>query len=88
MIGLIALIIIALALVPSLLNLEQIKEQVVRRVEQQLNRDVELGQVHLEFFNGLGAGLDTLTIANPKGWQSPHFVKVDTLSIKVAFLPC
>ncbi|ETX09243.1 MAG: hypothetical protein ETSY2_00640 [Candidatus Entotheonella gemina] len=86
-IGLIALIVLALALAPSLLNLEQIKEQVVNRVEQQLNRDVELGQVRLEFFNGLGAGLDRLTIANPPGWQSPYFIKVDTLSVKVALRP-
>jgi AsmA protein len=86
-IGLVALIVVALALAPSLLNLEQIKAQIVHRVEQQIDRDVELGQVHLEFFNGLGAGLDKLTIANPKGWQSPHFVKVDTLSVKVALLP-
>lgn len=86
-IGSAALIVLVLAFAPSLLNLEQIKEQIVSRVEQQLNRDVELGQVRLEFFNGLGAGLDQLTIANPKGWQSPHFVKVDTLSVKVAWRP-
>jgi AsmA protein len=86
-IGLVALIVVALALAPALLNLEQIKERVVNRVEQQLHRNVELGQMRLEFFSGLGAGLDKLTIANPKGWQSPYFVKVDTLSIKVALLP-
>ena len=86
-IGLAALIILALALAPSLLNLEHIKEQIVNRVEQQINRDVELGQVRLAFFSGLGAGLDKLTIANPKGWQSPYFVKVDTLSVKVALRP-
>lgn len=86
-IGLVALIILALALAPSLLNLEPIKEQIVNRVEQQINRDVELEQVRLEFFSGLGAGLDKLTIANPKGWQSPYFVKVDSLSVKVALRP-
>lgn len=86
-IGLVTLIVVALALAPALLNLEQIKEQIVNRVEQQLHRNVELGQMRLEFFSGLGAGLDKLTIANPKGWQSPYFVKVDTLSIKVALLP-
>ncbi len=86
-IGLVALIVVALALAPSLLNLEQIKDQVVNRVEQQLNRDIELGQVRLELFSGLGAGLDQLTIANPKGWQSPHFVKFDTVSVKVALRP-
>jgi uncharacterized protein involved in outer membrane biogenesis len=86
-IGLVAFIVVALLLAPSLLNLEQIKEQVVQRVEQQLHRDVELGQVRLEWFSGLGAGLDKLIIANPQGWQSPYFVKVDTLSVKVALLP-
>ncbi len=86
-IGLVALLVVVLALAPSILNLEQIKEQAVNRVEQQLNRDVELGQVRLEFFNGLGAGLEQLTIANPKGWQSPYFVKVETLSVKVALRP-
>ncbi len=86
-IGLAALIVVALALAPSLLNLEQIKDKVVNSAEQQLNRDVELGQVRLEFLNGLGLGLEQLTIANSEGWQSPHFVKVGTLSIKVALLP-
>ncbi len=85
--GLAALIIVALVLAPSLVNLDQIKKQVVDRVEQQLNREVELGQVRLQLFSGLGAGLEQLTIANPEGWQSPHFVKVDTLSVKVALLP-
>jgi uncharacterized protein involved in outer membrane biogenesis len=86
-IGLVTLVVVALAFAPTLLNLEQIKERVVNRVERQLNRDVELGEVRLELFNGLGAGLEKLTIANPKGWQSPYFVKVDTLSIKVALIP-
>ena len=86
-VGLVALIVLVLLLAPSVLNLEQIKEQVVQRVEQQLNRNVELGRVRLEFLSGLGAGLEQLTIANPDGWQSPHFVKVDTLSVKVALRP-
>ncbi len=86
-IGLAALIIAVLALAPFLLNLDQIKKQVVDRAEQQLNRNVELGQVRLQLFSGLGAGLEQLTISNPQGWQSPHFVKVDTLSVKIALLP-
>ena len=85
--GFIGLIVVVLAILPYVLSLESIKAQVVTQAETALNRKVELGQVRLQIFTGLGAGLEQLTVSNPPGWQQPDFVKVDTLSIKVAFWP-
>ena len=85
--GFIGLIVVVLAILPYVLSLDSIKAQVITQAETALNRNVELGQVRLQIFTGLGAGLEQLTVSNPPGWQQPDFVKVDTLSIKVAFWP-
>ncbi len=85
--GLICLLVGIVAALPYLLNLESIKSQVIAQAEHTLKRKVQLGQIRLQLFTGLGAGLTQLTVANPPGWQQPHFIKVDTLSVKVAFWP-
>ena len=85
--GFIGLIVVVLAILPYVLSLDSIKTQIITQAETALNRNVELGQVRLQIFTGLGAGLEQLTVSNPPGWQQPDFVKVDTLSIKVAFWP-
>jgi AsmA protein len=85
--GIIGLIVVVLAILPYVLSLDSIKAQVITQAETALNRNVELGQVRLQIFTGLGAGLEQLTVSNPPGWQQPDFVKVDTLSIKIAFWP-
>ena len=85
--GLICLIVGVVAALPYILSLESIKSQVITQAENALNRKVELGQIRLQIFTGLGAGLEQLTVANPPGWQQPLFVKVDTVSVKVAFWP-
>ncbi len=84
--ALLGLLVVVLAILPSVLSLERVKEQIVARAEDALHRKVTLGQVHLQIWTGLGAGLEQVTISNPAGWQSPHFAKIDTLSVKVAFL--
>ena len=85
--GLCGLFVAVLAILPSILRLERVKSQITAQAEAQLKRDVEVGQVRLQILTGLGAGLEQLTIANPPGWQSPHFVRVDTLSVKLALWP-
>jgi uncharacterized protein involved in outer membrane biogenesis len=85
--ALIGLLVVILAVLPYVISLEGIKTRVVSQAEAALHRDVEIGHIRLQILTGLGAGLDHLRIANPPGWQRPDFVKVDTLSVKVAFWP-
>ena len=85
--ALIGLLVVILAVLPYVISLEGVKERIAVQAETALQRDVEIGQVRLQILTGLGAGLEQLTISNPPGWQRPDFVKVDTLSVKVAFWP-
>jgi uncharacterized protein involved in outer membrane biogenesis len=87
LLALIALVVIVLAILPSVVSLESFKAQIETRAEQALHRKVDIGQVRLQILTGLGAGLENLVIDNPPQWQQEHFVKVGTLSVKVAFLP-
>ena len=56
--GFIGLIVVVLAILPYVLSLDSIKAQVLTQAEASLNRNVELGQVRLQIFTGLGAGLE------------------------------
>jgi AsmA protein len=85
--ALIGLLVVILAVLPYVISLEGVKERIVAQAETALQRDVDIGQVRLQLLTGLGAGLEQLTISNPPGWQRPDFVKVGTLSVKVAFWP-
>ena len=85
--GLVALIVLLLAILPSVVSLEKFRGQITAKAEEALHRKVEIGDIRLQIFSGLGAGLNQLTIANQPGWQRPHFVKVGTLSVKIAFWP-
>lgn len=87
LLALVALVVIVLALLPYVISLESFKAQIEARAEQALGRPVDIGQVQLQILTGLGAGLEDLVVYNPPGWQEEHFVRVGTLSIKVAFLP-
>lgn len=85
--ALLGLLVLILAVLPYVISLQGVKERIAAQAETALQRDVNIGQVRLQILTGLGAGLEQLSIANPPGWQRPDFVKVDTLSVKVAFWP-
>jgi uncharacterized protein involved in outer membrane biogenesis len=43
--------------------------------------------VRLQILGGLEGGFEELTVYNPPGWQQWHFLNVEMLSLKVAWLP-
>lgn len=87
LLALVVLVVIVLAILPSVISLEGFKRRIETQAEQALHRKVAIGQVRLQILTGLGAGLENLVVDNPPNWQKEHFVKVGTLSVKVAFLP-
>lgn len=86
-IGLIGLVILVLALLPYVVSLERVQRALVSRVEAALQRCVAIGTVRLQILTGLGVTLEDVTLANPPGWSQPHFIRIGTLSVKIAFLP-
>ena len=87
LLGLVGCVLLIMALLPYVVSLDRVKDQIVGRIEAALHRKVDVGAVRLQLLSGLGAGLEDVTIYNPPGWQQPHVLKAATLSIKVAWWP-
>src|SRR4051812_11670056 len=77
---------VAVAL-PRLVPLERIRAHAISAAEASLHRRVEAGDVRLEIFSGLGAGVENLSVRNAPGWQSPDLFSAERVSLKVAFWP-
>lgn len=76
-----------LVLLPYVVSLERVRGPIIAQVEAALQRQVEVGAVHLQILSGLGVGLQDLTVYNPPGWQHPHVIKAGSLSVKIAWWP-
>jgi uncharacterized protein involved in outer membrane biogenesis len=87
LLGLVGAALLVVALLPYVVSLDGVKDQIVGRIEAALQRKVDVGAVRLQLLSGLGAGLEDVTVYNPPGWQQPHIMKAATLSIKVAWRP-
>ena len=87
LLGLVGAALLVVALLPYVVSLDSVKDQIVGRIEAALHRKVDVGAVRLQLLSGLGAGLEDVTVYNPPGWQQPYIMKAATLSIKVAWRP-
>jgi hypothetical protein len=85
--GALGLSALTLALLPSIVSLEPVKERIVAQVEAALHRKVDVGALRLQIFSGLGVGIEDLTVYNPPGWRQPHVLKAAMASVKVAWRP-
>ena len=87
LLGLVGCVLLVVALLPYVVSLDSVRDQIVGRIEAALHRKVAIGEVRLQLLSGLGAGLEDVTIYNPPGWQQPYVMKAATLSIKLAWRP-
>jgi hypothetical protein len=87
LLGLVGCGLLVVALLPYVVSLDSVRDQIVGRIEAALHRKVEVGAMRLQILSGLGAGLEDVTIYNPPGWQQPYVMKAATLAIKVAWRP-
>jgi len=72
---------------PRLVPLERIRAHALTAAEEALHRPVEAGDVRLEIFSGLGAGVENLAVRNGPGWESPALFSAQRVSLKLAFWP-
>jgi AsmA-like C-terminal region/Domain of Unknown Function (DUF748) len=87
LLGLVGCALLVLALLPYIVSLDSVKDQIVGQIESALQRKVDVGRVRLQILSGLGVRLEELTIYSPPGWQYPYLMKGATLSVKVAWRP-
>ena len=79
----VVLVVTAGVLAKVLITPERVKNTVLPLAEKTLNRKVELGDVHVSLFSGIG--LSQLRIAEPQGGE--YFVAAEKLVLRYRFWP-
>ena len=77
----------AVLALPRLVPVERIRARALWEAENALHRRVEAGDVRLEVFTGLGAGVENFAVRNGPGWESPALFSAERVSFKLAFWP-
>ncbi|MCK4224432.1 MAG: AsmA family protein [candidate division Zixibacteria bacterium] len=85
--GVIILIILASVMVKIIFTKEKLLSLLVPRIEEALKREVEIEDVTVSIFGGLGADVKGMRVLNPSGFVQKELFKFDQLSIRVKFLP-
>ncbi len=63
------------------------KDQLLAQVEQALGRTVEIGEIEISLWGGVGARLQNVTLADDPAFSSETFVRATDLQIKVKLMP-
>ncbi len=91
LIGIVATIIVLLLLVSLVAKIVFTKEKllslVIPKMEQALNRRVEIDDISVSVFGGLGVDIKGMRIFNPPAFAEEEFVKFDQLLVRVKFWP-
>jgi AsmA protein len=86
--ALIALIILALLIVPLFVDVEQYKPHIEKQVSEATGRPFTLGgDLNLSLFPWAGFSLSDLHLGNPPGFEEKDFVSVKSFEVRVKLLP-
>ncbi len=84
----IVILLLAVSLVAKIIfTKEKLLSLVVPKIEQALARKVEIDDVSISIFRGLGVDIEGMRIFNPDGFEVEQFVKFDQLLVRVKFWP-
>jgi uncharacterized protein involved in outer membrane biogenesis len=86
-VGIIVLLLLASLVAKIIFTKEKLLSLVVPRVEQALNRKVEIDDVSISIFGGLGVDINGMRVFNPDGFEVREFIKFDQLLVRVKFWP-
>jgi len=84
---LVLLAVLAVALLPSLVNLERYRTLLAQRVGRALGREVSLGALRVNLWGGIGAEAKSIRIGQASGFGAEPFLSADALRVHVQLLP-
>lgn len=88
LLGLVVLMVGALAALVILVNPNQFKPLIVEQAKKQTSLDLVIeGDIGWQFLPAFGFELGKTELKNPQGFQSPNIFKVDTVGIEVSLKP-
>ncbi len=86
--AIVALIVIAVIVLPMVIDVEQYKPQIEQQVTKATGRSFRLGgELKASVFPWIGVRLSDLHLGNPPGFQEPDFVSVASFEVRVKLLP-
>ena len=85
--GVIVLLIAASFAVKIIFTKEKLMSMLVPRIEAALEREVEIGDVSVSIWGGLGADVKGMRVLNPPGFVHEELFRFDQFSIRVKFWP-
>lgn|GEM_PF-2114581 len=80
------LLIIAIS-IPFFIDLNKYKGVFISKIEQAIERDVEVGRAKLSLMKGIAVNLENVTISNHPAFKKESFLTLGGLELKVKFLP-
>jgi uncharacterized protein involved in outer membrane biogenesis len=86
-VGIILLIIAATVVVKLVFTKEKLMAMLVPRIETALKRKVEIQDVSVSIWRGLGVDVNGMKVLNPPGFNQPTLLQFDQLQVRVKFLP-
>ncbi len=86
-VGIIILLILTSVVVKIIFTKEKLLSLLVPKIEEALKREVEIDDIMVSIFGGLGVDVEGMRVLNPPGFVQEELFKFDQLSIRVKFLP-
>ena len=83
----IVLAVIIAAILPYIIDINDIVAGQIPNIEAQLHRDIRIGHVRLTILTGLGAEISDVAVSNARDFQKKDFLSIDSLKVKVRVLP-
>ncbi|MBV8650147.1 MAG: AsmA family protein, partial [Alphaproteobacteria bacterium] len=86
--ALIAVIVVVLLILPFVIPVSWVKDQIVAQVKSATGRDFEInGSTSLSFLPNLAVELNDVSFGNPPGYSDKTMVRLSKLQLKVKILP-
>jgi AsmA protein len=86
--GLTALVILALLIIPMVIDVQDYKPQIEKRISDATGRTITLGgDLKLSLFPWAGLSFSDLHLGNPAGFSEKDLLVIDDFVVKVKFLP-
>ena len=85
--GLLLLAVLAVVLLPALVNLERYRTLLTQRVGRALGRDVALGALRVSLWGGIGAEAESIRVGQASGFGAEPFLTAEALRVRVELFP-
>jgi AsmA protein len=85
--GLLLLAVLAVVLLPPLVNLERYRTLLAQRVGRALGREVTLGALRVSLWGGIGAEAESIHVGQASGFGTEPFLSAEALRVRVELLP-